>query len=105
MDAQAGAAPPLRGSARRARRPALLLVGLMACAARLGEAQSQPRVVAVVALLAAVPLAARADGLPVAALLTAVLAALVIAEQARRRRRLEPRRQSSVGGGPTISIP
>jgi low temperature requirement protein LtrA len=85
--------------------PALFLVGLMACAARLGEAQSQPRVVAVVALLAVVPLAARADGLFVAALLTAVLAVLVIAEQARRRRRLDPRRQSSVGGGPTISIP
>jgi low temperature requirement protein LtrA len=85
--------------------PALFLGGLMACAARLGEAQSQPRVVAVVALLAAVPLAARADGLLVAALLTAVLAVLVLAEQARGRRRLDPRRQSSVGGGPTISIP
>jgi low temperature requirement protein LtrA len=85
--------------------PALFLVGLMACAARLGEAQSQPRVVAVVALLAAVPLAARADGLLVAALLTAVLAVLVIAEQTRRRRRLDPRRQSSVDGGPTTSIP
>jgi low temperature requirement protein LtrA len=85
--------------------PALFLVGLTACAARLGEAQSQPRVVAVVALLAAVPLAAHADGLLVAGLLTAVLAVLVIAEQARRRRRLDARRRSSVGGGPTISIP
>jgi hypothetical protein len=62
-------------------------------------------VVAVVALVAAVPLAARADGLLVAGLLTAVLAVLVIAEQVRRRRRLDARRQSSVCGGPTISIP
>jgi low temperature requirement protein LtrA len=85
--------------------PALFLVGLMACAARLGEAQSQPRVVAVVALVAAVPLAARSDGLLVAALLTAVLAMLVIAEHVRRRRRLDARRQSSVCGGPTVSIP
>jgi low temperature requirement protein LtrA len=63
--------------------PALFLGGLMACAARLGQSQSPPRVVAVVALLAAVPLAARADGLVVAALLTALLAALVVAEQSR----------------------
>ncbi len=43
--------------------PALLLAGLMACAARIGEAQSVPRAVVVIALLAAVPLAAGADGL------------------------------------------
>jgi low temperature requirement protein LtrA len=43
--------------------PALFLGGLMACAARVGQSQSLPRVVAVVALLGAVPLAARADGL------------------------------------------
>jgi hypothetical protein len=42
-------------------------------------------VAAVVALLAGVPVAARADGLLVAALLTAVLAVLAIADQARRR--------------------
>jgi low temperature requirement protein LtrA len=63
--------------------PALFLGGLMACAARLGQAQTLPRMVAVVALLAAVPLAARADGLVVAALLTALLAVLVAAEQSR----------------------
>jgi low temperature requirement protein LtrA len=85
--------------------PALFLGGLMACAARLGEPQSQPRVVAVVALLAAVPLAARADGLLVAALLTAVLAVLLVAEQPRSRRHVGAGRQSSVGDGPTISIP
>jgi low temperature requirement protein LtrA len=56
--------------------PALFLGGLMACAARLGQPQSLPRVVEVVALLAAVPLTARADGLVVAALLTALLAVL-----------------------------
>jgi hypothetical protein len=39
--------------------------------------------VAVVALLGALPLAARADGLVVAALLTALLAVLVVAEHPR----------------------
>jgi low temperature requirement protein LtrA len=66
--------------------PALFLAGLMACAARLGEAQSRPRVIALVALLAAVPLAAGLDGLVVWALLTALLAALVVAEQLRGAR-------------------
>ena len=55
----------------------------MACAARLAQAQSPPLVVAVIALLAAVPLAAHADGLIVAALLTALLAVLVVAEHSR----------------------
>jgi low temperature requirement protein LtrA len=63
--------------------PALVLAGLMACAARLGEAQSRPRAIALVALLAAVPLVAGLDGLVVAALLTALLAVLVVAEQLR----------------------
>jgi low temperature requirement protein LtrA len=63
--------------------PALFLGGLMACAARVGQSQSLPRVVAVVALLGALPLAARADGLVVAALLTALLAVLVVAEHSR----------------------
>ena len=57
----------------------------MACAARLGHAQSRPRTGAVVVLLAAVPLAAGADGLVVSALLTALLAVLVVAEQVRER--------------------
>jgi low temperature requirement protein LtrA len=61
--------------------PALFLGGLMACAARLGHAQSRPRAIAVVALLAAVPLVAGLDGLVVSALLTALLAVLVVAEQ------------------------
>ena len=43
--------------------PALFLAGLMACAARIGQTQSVPRAVVVIALLAAVPLAAGADGL------------------------------------------
>ena len=63
--------------------PALFLVGLMAAAARIGHAQSRPRAVAVVALLAAVPLAARASGLLVSALLTGLLTLLVVAEQLR----------------------
>jgi low temperature requirement protein LtrA len=63
--------------------PALYLGGLMACAARLGQTQSLPRTLAVVALLAAVPLAARVDGLLVSTLLTALLAVLVVAEHLR----------------------
>jgi UDP-N-acetylmuramyl pentapeptide phosphotransferase/UDP-N-acetylglucosamine-1-phosphate transferase len=55
----------------------------MACAARLGEAQSRPQAIALVALLAAVPLVAGLDGLVVLALLTALLAVLVVAEQSR----------------------
>jgi low temperature requirement protein LtrA len=75
---QAGALVALGG-------PALFLGGLMACAARLGEAQSRPRAIALVALLAAVPLVAVLDGLVVLALLTALLTVLVVAEQPRRR--------------------
>jgi low temperature requirement protein LtrA len=63
--------------------PALFLAGLMACAARIGHAQSTPRAVAVIGLLAAVPLAAGADGLVVSGVLTALLAALVAVEQLR----------------------
>jgi low temperature requirement protein LtrA len=63
--------------------PALFLGGLMACAARLGQVQSPARAVAVVALLAAVPLGAEADGLVVSALITALLAVLVVVEQLR----------------------
>ena len=59
----------------------LFLGGLMACAARLGQPQSLPRAVAVVALLAAVPLASGTDGLVVSGLLTALLVVLVVAEQ------------------------
>jgi low temperature requirement protein LtrA len=63
--------------------PALFLAGLIALAARLDHPQSRPRAVAVVALLAAVPLVAGADGLIVSALLTTSLAMLVVAEQVR----------------------
>ncbi len=66
--------------------PALFLGGLMACTARLGHKQTLPRALAVVALLAAVPLASGTDGLIVAASLTALLAALVLAERPRRTR-------------------
>jgi low temperature requirement protein LtrA len=61
--------------------PALFLAGLMACAARLGDSQSRPRVVAMVLLLVAVPFAGGADGLVVAALVAVLLAVLVVAEQ------------------------
>jgi low temperature requirement protein LtrA len=67
--------------------PALFLTGLMGCASRIGQTQRAPRALAIVALLAAVPLAAGADGLLVSALLTALLAALVVAEQVRGRTR------------------
>jgi low temperature requirement protein LtrA len=67
--------------------PALFLAGLMACAARIGQTQSAPRAVATIALLAAVPLAAGADGLLVSALLTTLLAALVVVELVRGRTR------------------
>jgi low temperature requirement protein LtrA len=65
--------------------PALFLVGLMAAAARLDLAQSRPRAGAVLALLAAVPFAAGASGLLVSALLTGLLAFLVVTEQLRTR--------------------
>jgi catechol 2,3-dioxygenase-like lactoylglutathione lyase family enzyme len=57
----------------------------MAAVARIGHAQSRPRAAAVVALLAVVPLAADASGLLVSALLTALLAVLVVAEQSSKR--------------------
>ena len=88
---QAGALVALGG-------PALFLAGLMACTARLGKAQSRPQVISVVVLLAAVPLAAGADGLVVSALVTVLLALLVVAEQyaapteGRGRGRGKPRR-------------
>jgi low temperature requirement protein LtrA len=66
--------------------PALFLGGLMACAARLGQVQSLARAVAVVALLAAVPLVAGLNGLVASALLIALLAVLVVAEQSRGAR-------------------
>ena len=63
--------------------PALFLAGLMACAARIGQAQSIPRAVVLIALLSAIPLAGGADGLVALGVLTAMLAALVVAEQLR----------------------
>src|SRR5215217_6865376 len=69
--------------------PALFLAGLIACAARLGHRQSLPRAVAVVALLAAVPFAAGADGLVVSALLAGLLGVLVVVEQLRGAHRGE----------------
>jgi low temperature requirement protein LtrA len=63
--------------------PGLFLAGLTACAARLGHPQSLSRAAAIVALLATVPLAGGTNGLVVSALLTALLAMLVIAEQVR----------------------
>ena len=66
--------------------PALFLAGLMLCAARLGQARSLPRLAAVIVLLAAVPLAGGGPkALVVSALISALLAALVLAEQGRTR--------------------
>jgi low temperature requirement protein LtrA len=70
--------------------PALFLAGLIACAARLGEVQSRARAIALVALLAAVPIVAGLDGLVVLALLTALLGVLVVAEQSPRGRKAPP---------------
>jgi low temperature requirement protein LtrA len=72
----AGALVALGGSA-------LFLAGLMACAARLGQPQRRSQVVAVVALLAAVPLVTGADGVLVAAAVTALLGVLVVTEHSR----------------------
>jgi low temperature requirement protein LtrA len=72
----AGALVALGGSA-------LFLAGLMACAARLGQPQRRSQVVAVVALLAAVPPVIGADGLVVAAAVTALLGVLVVTEHSR----------------------
>jgi hypothetical protein len=47
--------------------------------------QSRPRAIALVALLAGVPLVAGLDGLVVAALLTVLLVVLVVAEQSQLR--------------------
>jgi low temperature requirement protein LtrA len=66
--------------------PALFLGGLMVCAARIGQPQSLPQALAVLVLLASVPLASGAEGLLVSALVTALLAALVVAEQLRDAR-------------------
>jgi low temperature requirement protein LtrA len=69
--------------------PALFLGGMIACAARLGHAQSVPRAVAVVALVAAVPPVAGADGLVVSALLAGLLGVFVVVEQLRGAHRGE----------------
>ncbi len=63
--------------------PALYLLGLMACAARIGRRPSWPQVAAVVVLLAAVPLAAHLSGLLVLIVLTVGLIALVVVDQIR----------------------
>jgi low temperature requirement protein LtrA len=64
--------------------PALYLLGLMAFEASIGRPQGWGRAVVVLVLVAAIPLAARANGLVVAGLTTALLATLVITEQIRR---------------------
>ena len=69
--------------------PALYLLGVMACAIRIGGPQSWPRPVIVILLLAAVPLAANVDGLVVAAVLTFLLAALAVAEHLRAATRAD----------------
>ena len=61
--------------------PAIYLLGLMACAARVGRPHRWPRTVAAALLIIAVPVAAHANGLLVAGFVAVVLAALVVTEQ------------------------
>jgi low temperature requirement protein LtrA len=63
--------------------PALYLLGLTACSLRIGRTASWPRVLAVVLLVAAVPLAALGSGLLDLTLVTGLLGALAAAEQRR----------------------
>ena len=63
--------------------PALYLLGVMACAARVGRPQRWPRAVVVILLLAAIPLAARAPAIAVSGALVVLLGSLVIAEELR----------------------
>ena len=65
--------------------PALYLVGLAAFGRRIGRRSSAAGLVAAAVLLAAVPLAARADGLVVAVAVTAVLVLLAAVEGGLRR--------------------
>jgi low temperature requirement protein LtrA len=78
----AGAAVTLGG-------PALYLLGLMACAARIGQPRGWPRSVTALLLLAAIPLAARASAMLVSAVLVGVLTALAVTEH-RHAGRPEP---------------
>jgi low temperature requirement protein LtrA len=75
--------------------PALYLGGLMAFGASIGHPQRWPRVAVVLLLLAAIPLAADADGLLVAGLTTALLAALVVTEQVGRQSSSRPAQHAS----------
>jgi low temperature requirement protein LtrA len=61
--------------------PAIYLIGMMACAARVGRPHSWARTVATVLLIAAVPVAASASGLLVAGFVAVVLTTLVVVEQ------------------------
>jgi len=61
--------------------PALYLLGVMACAARVGRPQRWPRAVVVILLIAAIPLAAQAPAIAVSGALIVLLGSLVIAEE------------------------
>jgi low temperature requirement protein LtrA len=92
----AGAAVTLGG-------PALYLLGLLACAARVRLPQGRwPRAVAALLLLGAIPLAAHASSLLVSALLLVVLVVLTLAEHAHASR---PERLNGCGGGGLESNP
>ena len=64
--------------------PALYLVGLMGCLARVGHGTSWPIVITVAGLVAAVPLATRVSGLATLSFLVVVLFALAVWQQRRR---------------------
>ncbi len=65
---------------------ALYLLGLVACAVRVGHVRVWPIVVAATLLLAAIPVAANASGMLVLVLVTILLVLLVAVEQARSAR-------------------
>jgi low temperature requirement protein LtrA len=64
--------------------PALYLLGLVACAARVGRREGGARATVAALLIVAVPLATEVSGLLVAGAVTVVLAALVVAEERSR---------------------
>ncbi|TDE11526.1 low temperature requirement protein A [Jiangella asiatica] len=65
--------------------PALYLLGLMACGIRVGHRVGWPAVVALVAMVAAVPVMANASGVVTSAFVLLVLGALAVAEHRRAR--------------------
>jgi low temperature requirement protein LtrA len=66
--------------------PALYLLGVIACAARVGTGPSRARVAVTILLVALIPAGAAVSGLAAAAVVVALLCALVVAEEVLERR-------------------